>query len=1038
METNPLNNSRDKIVRKINQLYQVADDERVNLPDVVANSDFASQWIYQKAQEQDATVREYLMEMLQLKAQNQLTEEQEKYVDEVASRGPTPQVTLLHNAMGNTQAERCNMLATYDNRLSHSDAYRKLNFGTPAMFSNEWGVDQTIKNLAQQKLFPVNASICRVGIMVSESNLIHMLPELSRHVDLVILADFDNLVLQNIQHQLFCLRIAETKAQFLDFYADPKLNPILRAGVTMKVRQTQAEQTLNFGSMQQFEAHLKKMPDTPVDKDLLLKRMVNQDLRLGGYGMYLNEERFVACKAAVSNMRFVSAPGNWFETDYIQQLSECFMDDSNKRIGILSLLNVSNLYHYDGPYPLDKLEFSEYCNTPWVSNQKLIPNLRLLCEGQKRKPLILFSEIKLQPGKAKGHAKKLHSLMVEGVDAFAALAENDCKLLIEKHGSKIQKAQYNKAEKASQKLDMRNNNNAPPVQSAGVLRAHRVPRMSLKHSRDAIIHNVNQLYKIDDHEKINFFELLEEPQSCLTPLFNAVKESDMQGERLMAAANAAQQQGQLDTHQQSVIKMFEQFGLADYIKDNTEGRDQLVAAMGADIPERCNLLATFHDQLPHSDDYRQSNYGKPAMFSNEWGTQETIAALAQQKPIENKAGLCRVAVLVSESNLIHMLPELSRHVDLVILADFDTLVLKNIQYQLLCLRGAQKQEDFLDKYIFEQSNPILAAKLKVRFYKANEPKPTPGKFTEKQLSEMTPERNMDKESLCGLMAEQTLRLGEYSVYDNEARFHACQAAAKKLQFVCAPGNWLDKEFMTRLRSVLFDGSGNQVGMISVMNVSNIHHYDGPFPLLKIKDLQTVPWVSHNKLIPNFEVLLAGQQAQPCILYSKYGYDAHGKTIMERRSTLRSQLAIGLTQFKEAIIKDCTTIIDEYGSALQKSSKSAMFQAAGSGAMLLSSNKGTKGGSSPVDPLRALQNKYRSKQQRKKSKRPGKTATLIAAVKADSLADVKTLVEDCEVDINNKNGQGETAIQIARDCQLAEIEQYLQSRLSLKNHPAIPI
>jgi hypothetical protein len=316
-----------------------------------------------------------------------------------------------------------------------------------------------------------------------------------------------------------------------------------------------------------------------------------------------------------------------------------------------------------------------------------------------------------------------------------------------------------------------------------------------------------------------------------------------------------------------------------------------------------NFLACYTNLLPHSNAYRDVNGATAAVICNELNVKSSLAILAKSKPQPIAEGLARIGLMVGDAHLPSMLPELSEHVDVMLLTDFDTLVTQHLLFQIACLRKANNYEEF--NTLFLVNNPLIAAKVPTKnTYAIN---PVTGKPIQIGSSNY-----IDVKFLFHLLGSNALKVEEYShcnlnVKDPvqykqvEARFQRCKAAAHKMQFIAAPCDLFDAKSMQNLRSCLFDEKGDCLAEITYANFSNVHHYDGSRPLTHCLTEIERPQ-QNNKLMPNVRLLMAGQIAKPYILYST-GELANGNF-----QTLHSKITLGVDNYDALICANNTLIL----------------------------------------------------------------------------------------------------------------------------------
>lgn len=175
------------------------------------------------------------------------------------------------------------------------------------------------------------------------------------------------------------------------------------------------------------------------------------------------------------------------------------------------------------------------------------------------------------------------------------------------------------------------------------------------------------------------------------------------------------------------------------------------------------------------------------LFSNEMNYYSILTELNAKKTTKNNQ--TKVALLFGESNLISMLPELSKHVDVIITADIDKLPLKNVQLLLECLKISESPNEFKINYI-------------------------------KNFKTIPDKSPQDYELLDSELRKMSLK--DYFFLDNLPRFIECKKAAEKLIFAGIQLDLLDSERCDHLSNILAE----QDATIALCNFTNIHEYGG--------------------------------------------------------------------------------------------------------------------------------------------------------------------------------------------------------------------
>ena len=165
-----------------------------------------------------------------------------------------------------------------------------------------------------EKQPPIRTDKLKVALVVGESNILSMLPELIIHADLIICADLNGAVLKHNAFMLFCLRKANTIEEFRDLYT--RLHPFKTINRKDKLIEYSGDK---------FYADL------------------TDDLQSVEKHFLFSPERFQACKNAAEKLSFIMLVINMFNLDQCNTLSKILQEIN----ALMVLLNLTNLQHYD-------------------------------------------------------------------------------------------------------------------------------------------------------------------------------------------------------------------------------------------------------------------------------------------------------------------------------------------------------------------------------------------------------------------------------------------------------------------------------------------------------------------------------------------------------------------------------------------------------------------------------------------------------------------------------------------------------------------
>ncbi len=221
-------------------------------------------------------------------------------------------------------------------RIAHGfDAYSS----RPHLFSNQnnyRNVLSQLKNIPSLKIF----GKCNVAIMLGEGYLLSSLPELSKHVDTIILMDIDKRVLINNLFMLSCFRKANTPEEFFSLYFSD--NPI----INLKLSVTDFHE-VTASQPNETKINTVKNQSTTLDKPFLLK-IFRSGVHILDADHFLDPQRFIQCKAALEKLTFFSLEADVLDEELMKELSAQLITH-NVRVRIF---NITNLFDYEGNYPV--------------------------------------------------------------------------------------------------------------------------------------------------------------------------------------------------------------------------------------------------------------------------------------------------------------------------------------------------------------------------------------------------------------------------------------------------------------------------------------------------------------------------------------------------------------------------------------------------------------------------------------------------------------------------------------------------------------
>lgn len=222
-------------------------------------------------------------------------------------------------------------------RTSVSGAYKKYS-KKPALFSNQHETQRQLDGMLRTQPISATAS-SRVAFLTGESFCLSMLPELKLHANIVVFNDLDPLVINNIRFMIHCLRHASNTEEFEALYYDPEHNPILKK----RIQINGVHMLSSCGTMLNIPC------SALIVNDQLLKQLLNsQYILLGNSHFLASDERFQACRQALSELQFTYTHIDLFKPAQVQRFTNYIKDEDYQ----ITLCNVTNLFEYDADFAL--------------------------------------------------------------------------------------------------------------------------------------------------------------------------------------------------------------------------------------------------------------------------------------------------------------------------------------------------------------------------------------------------------------------------------------------------------------------------------------------------------------------------------------------------------------------------------------------------------------------------------------------------------------------------------------------------------------
>lgn len=267
----------------------------------------------------------------------------------------------------------------------------------PHFLSNEMDVE-----LGQRELEKLPArrtdDVVSVAILTGEAYVLSRLPELAKHVDVVLLADINPHLHAHTAFLVRTMKNASTRTEFQQAYLDEAENPILRA---------QFKSTSIVTTSAQGE-RLNENHATVINVQMLAALLESMKQTLPGLCFLHSDERYQVCRQALLSMHVCNLCWDWLAS----QTAEQFM----KRLGDMPVrfefCHVSNVPDYDGNFPLRDLLKKDQ---RWYYQGHVTESLKNLLVHSPQ-ALIQFSrDFRVT------HHNHLHALTVKSLDEFSQL-----------------------------------------------------------------------------------------------------------------------------------------------------------------------------------------------------------------------------------------------------------------------------------------------------------------------------------------------------------------------------------------------------------------------------------------------------------------------------------------------------------------------------------------------------------------------------------------------------------------------------------------
>lgn len=202
------------------------------------------------------------------------------------------------------------------------------------------------------------------------------------------------------------------------------------------------------------------------------------------------------------------------------------------------------------------------------------------------------------------------------------------------------------------------------------------------------------------------------------------------------------------------------------------------------------------------------------LFSNEFITRDLYVQL-ERASRAGSSGKLKAAILVGESHILSILPVLAKQCQIIMINDFDTDVLENVQKLVKILQGSSSRDEFVKQFLNQSIGYPRRYSLGVISDRTFSLK------SEQKIDRYHNHPNKERVAKECLLEKSRILMGSFHFLFSEERFQECKKASKKTHFFYLSVNLLEKAETQSLASVL---KRHEVG-VSVLNITNIGDYD---------------------------------------------------------------------------------------------------------------------------------------------------------------------------------------------------------------------
>lgn len=243
---------------------------------------------------------------------------------------------------------------------------------SPFYFSTDFHFEKSISYI--ENLPKIKSDKIRVGLLLGESYFLSFLPELRKHVDIVILVDIEDRVLMNAEFLYTLMKESITCNDFaLKYSSDENIMLKKEWGIV--------------GT----EVENNKKHKLKIDKKTALSLLLANNQMLGNKHFIETDQRYLQCRSSLLDLNFAFVKLDLLDPSSISQF-KAILDKHNSMI---TIANVNNLLDYDANYAVRDAQNQK---KDWSPTGKLYSTLLMLTKGQEISPRILFSRLNKDEG----------------------------------------------------------------------------------------------------------------------------------------------------------------------------------------------------------------------------------------------------------------------------------------------------------------------------------------------------------------------------------------------------------------------------------------------------------------------------------------------------------------------------------------------------------------------------------------------------------------------------------------------------------------